>query len=416
MFTGLYPGQHKMTSGGTGKISLSRDMLILHQILQTNGIYTYHSISHSRIGAEYGYNRGLDLYSDFASLQGGAQAENIIKNALEIIEENSDKDIFLFLHFFDAHAPYLDYPENYKELSPDIEPIFDAEISQWCAPNFKGLNGYDPRNRAFYKEKFKDSFGKRLPSFMRAYDLGIRLLDWNIYNFYKELKKRGLWDGFDILITSDHGEEFFEHGGVTHTSLYNSNIKLPFILKLSEKRKPLADAKVNADGKFINTPIEAHVASFWTILDFFDLKEDTKINRKKRPSSLFEGPDNKNELFSEFYPDFGTVSNKGTNGNFYQCALIKENFKIILTTYLTPGNDKFLTFNRVYYELFNIGYDPGEQINLAQNKKYEKTLMELKEKIINRVNQSWKIRYPVVFEGKMDQKQIQILKTLGYIR
>jgi len=411
MFSGLYPSQHDMNNGKL-KILFNSNIRHLHQIFNEKGIYTYHSISHKRVADEYGYNRGVVLYSNHSKFKDGNKADRTIQNAISVIKENLDKDIFLFLHFFDAHSPYLEYPDNYYELSADIEPIYDHSLTEWNPKDMNNMNGYDPRNRLINKQKSNYEFEKKIKHFERAYDLGLRLLDQKIYKFFKQLKSLNLWDSFDILIVGDHGEEFFEHAGFTHTSLYNDNIKVPLIIKLNKTFNKNLDLYKS---KFINTNVEAHIATFWTVLDMFSLKNinHLKVNTKRKCSLLDKSFINRG-IFSEFLPDFAAIGSICDSILFYQAALILDDFKLILTTYLK--NQYSFQLNNEYFELYNIQKDPEEKYNLIYDRKHIKVAKNLKKKLIKRIKTEWKIRFKAIKKGQLSKEEIEKLRTLGYIK
>jgi arylsulfatase A-like enzyme len=60
----------------------------------------------------------------------------------------------------------------------------------------------------------------------------VRYLDTHIGKLIEYLKVRGLYDDSLIILTSDHGEEFFEHNGWWHgTSLFEEQVRVPLIIK-----------------------------------------------------------------------------------------------------------------------------------------------------------------------------------------
>jgi hypothetical protein len=64
------------------------------------------------------------------------------------------------------------------------------------------------------------------------YDGEIVFLDRHLGEFLDHLKARGLYDDALIVLTSDHGEEFHEHGGWWHgTTLYDEQIRIPLLVK-----------------------------------------------------------------------------------------------------------------------------------------------------------------------------------------
>ena len=415
MFSGLYPSQHDMNIGDR-RIIFNGKIKLLHQIIQENGIYTYHSISHSRIAAKYGYNRGVILYSDHSNLKDGEKADNTIQYAINVIKENLDKDLFLFLHFFDAHMPYTEYPKNYKKLSADIRPMigskFMKKVGGKTTTIMNNMNWYDPRNRLINKQKYKNESEKIIKNIERAYDLGLYVLDQKIYTFFNQIKYLNLWDSFDIFILGDHGEEFFEHAGMTHTSLYNDNLRVPIIIKLSETN----DKKLNLNkNKFINTNIEAHIATFWTILDMFNLNNNVYLKRTTiKNYSLLNKSFNNGGIFSELFPSSSDTDSNDNPYLFYQAALILDNFKLILATYLKKI-DSF-QLNNEYYELFNILKDPEEKYNLINNKNYKKVAKNLKKRLIKRIKREWKNKFEAIKKGQLSKEEIEKLKALGYIK
>jgi arylsulfatase A-like enzyme len=52
------------------------------------------------------------------------------------------------------------------------------------------------------------------------------------------LRERGLYDDLTIIVTSDHGEEFNDHGGFWHgTTLYDEQVRVPLLVKLPQSRR-----------------------------------------------------------------------------------------------------------------------------------------------------------------------------------
>ena len=70
-------------------------------------------------------------------------------------------------------------------------------------------------------------------SIRKAYQQEITHMDGDLGRFFRWLKSEGLYDNTTIVITSDHGEEFLEHGGWWHgTTLYDEQLHVPLIVKL----------------------------------------------------------------------------------------------------------------------------------------------------------------------------------------
>jgi len=70
------------------------------------------------------------------------------------------------------------------------------------------------------------------------YDGEIRYWDEELGKLLDGLRERGLYDALTIVVTSDHGEEFNEHGGFWHgTTLYDEQVRVPLFVKLPESRR-----------------------------------------------------------------------------------------------------------------------------------------------------------------------------------
>jgi arylsulfatase A-like enzyme len=71
------------------------------------------------------------------------------------------------------------------------------------------------------------------PRLIQLYDGEITYWDACFGQLLSELKRRGLYDAMTIVVTSDHGEEFQDHGGFWHgTTLYDEALHVPLLVKL----------------------------------------------------------------------------------------------------------------------------------------------------------------------------------------
>ncbi len=76
------------------------------------------------------------------------------------------------------------------------------------------------------------------PALRRLYDGEITYWDAELGKLLDGLRERGLYDDLTIVVTSDHGEEFNEHGGFWHgTTLYDEQVRVPLIVKLPKSRR-----------------------------------------------------------------------------------------------------------------------------------------------------------------------------------
>jgi arylsulfatase A-like enzyme len=131
----------------------------------------------------------------------------VVKETKRLLERIREKPIFLWLHFMDTHHPYK-------------PPAWISDI------NLK-----NPITRFYYS--FKQ---RRYTALAKEYE---REIYWKLYlNCAKyvdhcvgRISEELLDDSWILIITSDHGDEFFEHGGVSHSrKLYDELIHVPLII------------------------------------------------------------------------------------------------------------------------------------------------------------------------------------------
>ena len=188
IMTGTYPLEHGVRNNGN--YFLPEGIPTLAGILKERGYVTAAFVAAFVLDARFGLARGFDHYSDRVNeaLPGSWYAE---RNADEVLEDfkpwfarhGTDK-FFAWIHFWDPHMEY-DPPEPYRSRFADP---YDGEVAYVDA-----------------------AVGKIL-------DL---------------LKTAGIEDRTLVVVTSDHGEAFGEHGELGHSIFcYEENIRIPLILNL----------------------------------------------------------------------------------------------------------------------------------------------------------------------------------------
>jgi len=150
---------------------------------------------------------------------GRPTAPEVVDRSLEWLRaevaEGSGQPLFLFMHLFDVHDPYTP-PAPYDGLfDPDYEgPIDGREITG---------------ERSLVH---KDMAERDLEHLLALYDGGISWIDSEVGRVLDALDELGLSDDTLVIITSDHGEEFFEHERKTHRKqLYRESVHVPLLMR-----------------------------------------------------------------------------------------------------------------------------------------------------------------------------------------
>jgi arylsulfatase A-like enzyme len=196
IFTGLYPGTHGLISD---EARLPAEAKTLAEALAERGYITAAFVDGGYLSSDFGFDQGFRLYDN--SRGGGLAA--IGPKAITWLEEHASDDFLLVVHTYDAHAPYSP-PDSHRDL-----------YLQEIAPSAEG------------PEAAEDiAYAKAL------YDAEIRFVDDWIGMIVQSLSALGLDERATIAVVADHGEEFMEHGSVSHETLYSTVTRVPMMVRL----------------------------------------------------------------------------------------------------------------------------------------------------------------------------------------
>ncbi len=201
MFTGLYPNEH-------GVVAMDENRAFpavpsLPEVLSGSGYRTAAFTGGGNMSAHFGFDRGFDSYRSL-----GRRFEDSVDAALDWIGE-SNEPFFLLLHGFDAHKPYKSTPEDRRAL------------------------GLDPERARGMPAVCEKGDRAAIEPFLADYDAAIRRGDRALGRFFAELSRRTDSDRVVVVFTSDHGEEFLEHGGCFHVrTLYREVLHVPLFFRV----------------------------------------------------------------------------------------------------------------------------------------------------------------------------------------
>ncbi len=219
ILTGLYPHRH-----GAGRLhpeakipipsALDERIPTLPQVLAARGWKTVAVINNPFLHERFGLNRGFQTY-DFAAADNNRlrRADASVDQLLERLG-GLEPPFFVMLHLFDPHLAY------------DPPATFRGRFSQGAPTDYPVRDLASIRQRA-------GSFPEAENHFIQAaYDEEIAFVDEQLGRLFDALDRRGSQDRMLIVITSDHGEEFFEHGGFEHGhSLHQEVARVPLLAR-----------------------------------------------------------------------------------------------------------------------------------------------------------------------------------------
>jgi arylsulfatase A-like enzyme len=221
----------------TDGFSLHTGIPTLPEVLQAGKYATACFCSSPYLNPAYGFSRGFDVFHNLDFEREGftdtvlplteetdrvhqdITSPRITELTLNWLEKHRHNPFFLFLHMWDVHYDYIP--------PPPYDSLFD--------PGYQGsINGKD----YIHNDKISPEMKPRdLQHIIALYDGGIAYTDHYLGLIFQKLKELGLWDRTLVIVTADHGDEFFEHGDKGHRrTLYDEVIKVPLIIKLPRRR------------------------------------------------------------------------------------------------------------------------------------------------------------------------------------
>ncbi len=220
MLTGTEPCRHGVW-GVRAEDTMSDEIDTLAEHLSRAGYTTAAVTENAYMSPPYGFARGFDSFVELKQMvaDGNSPAPGIItptgygpktfRAAETWIRENRDRRFFLFVHTYQVHGP--------RRPAGAYAKLFDEPVPT-------------PQRGPTYDPAFHD---------LRRYDQLVRQLDDLVAGLVRQMTSLGLGDETILVLTSDHGEAFFEHGDHGHGwSVYGEVLRVPLIVWAPGLAKP----------------------------------------------------------------------------------------------------------------------------------------------------------------------------------
>jgi arylsulfatase A-like enzyme len=229
LFTGLYDSAHGLVDNGQ---RMSDVHVTLAERLRDAGYHTAGFFGAPYLHPTFGLAQGFDFYEscmtpELASAE-SARADSFSEKSFahadvtgprtlaavrRWLEQLDERPFFLFLHLWDVHYDYI-APREYVDL---FDPGYEGPI--------------DGRN-VYYSLAIHPRMPERdLRHLIALYDAEIRFTDEILGRVLGALEERGRLEDAIVVVTADHGEEFFEHGNKGHQrTLYDEVVRVPLVV------------------------------------------------------------------------------------------------------------------------------------------------------------------------------------------
>ena len=212
LLTGRYPRNHGVKNVGK---RVPETVPMLQEVLGTAGYATAAILGSAKLGARYGVDRGFQDRVQHPPF-GGRAAARQVRQAIEWMaaQREAGRPFFLFLHNFDAHTDYDPGTETQAELVASYDGEQRGAGAQLLALR-SAKEPLDPADVRFLHE---------------LYDAGVHDLDADLAPLFAFLRQPDVANHTVVILTSDHGEEFYEHRSVLHgVTMYRETLEIPLI-------------------------------------------------------------------------------------------------------------------------------------------------------------------------------------------
>jgi arylsulfatase A-like enzyme len=213
MLTGLYPRSHGLRFP---RDKLPPEVATLPSMLSEQGYATGAVVNVPLLSQGRGFERGFDHFAYFRPAAGPeGRARSVSEEGVSWARKQGEQPFLLFLHYYDVHSNFQPLPRYRRMFEQPYAGIADGTTAQLKAYR-KG------------KVKLADADARHL---LDLYDAGIRQLDDELAELFADLEEEELLENTLVFITSDHGEEFFDHGDFLHgRTLYQELVHVPLLV------------------------------------------------------------------------------------------------------------------------------------------------------------------------------------------
>jgi arylsulfatase len=214
LLTGLYPSRHGLKAHDR---YLPSTVPTLAALLGRAGFVTAGVVNSYNLGPRFGLDRGFQEFLYVEELADQVEpSTRITEQAMAWLRQHRDRRLFLFVHYYDVHSDYRSRPRYEEQFVSPYRGVADGTTAQLMA----------------YREGRVRLEGRDAAHLIDLYDAGIRQMDDELQRLFAFLRDEKLLDDTLLILTSDHGEEFLERGGVLHgRTQFQEVMRVPLLMR-----------------------------------------------------------------------------------------------------------------------------------------------------------------------------------------
>jgi len=368
LFSSLYPNIHRTVDRDH---SLPEQVRTMAEMLKESGYFTCFFNGGNPLIHEFRFDQGFDFYAYEESLD----SAGVVRRLRSFLPQAQGKNILAYIHLMDTHLPYHLHEGN-RELAAHAPRNFVP--GQFERRDVRELTA---RGELTAEEK---------AYLVALYDEQIRYSDKTVGELTALFRTAGILDHSLLIVTSDHGEEFWDHDNYEHAhSLYEEVLRVPLIMVSEHLPAARLESRVR-------------------LIDILPSIMELVSPGFKRDNMAGES------IWRYLKKDNGKspVFAAGTLHGDEKFCLIKDDWKVILNTADVGTNRPLIGFRAEdTVELYDLKTDPLEKKNLREEKP--KILARLLKELASLIN----TESPIQARKKIiDEKTAERLKSLGYLQ
>jgi len=374
MITGLYPSGHGVVTALAG---MPESAVTLAEILNERGFQTGAVVSNRLLRSRrgHGFTQGYEIYrSSEARGHDHVSTQGVTRQAIAILEAfaRSDAPFLLFVHYFDPHFNYREHSE--VDFAPERVGSLDGRQDiQELRRMLKGLSQ------------------EEIDFLLDLYDEEVFFTDAGIGRLLDALRRLGRYDDTLVIVTSDHGEEFRDHGWLGHTrTLYQELVRVPLIVSAPGHR---------ARPRVVEEPVSL-VSITPTVLDLLGIDAPGLPFHEPSLASRIRGKSARASDFVLTEVGFLPPNAPSSVKRAFKKGIVGERFKLIRDEETHA------------IEVYDLESDPGETRNLAEERP------ELRDRLLGALEDRLRRAREAATEPDLrhlTKEEIETLRGLGYV-
>ena len=384
LFTGKHPHHHGVARNG---FTVNQTNQMLPELLKRAGFLSVGFAGSFALDGVFGFDQGFDHYDqDFDRLadvesweQNERSATAVTDAVLRYLDEAGVPDrLFLFVHYFDPHHPYA-APDSYEVA---YDPLGDSGLPPVSA--LRGNSTFSPREKVRYGTRHT-----------RHYAAEISYMDDQLGRLLDELRRREVLEDALLLVTSDHGETFWEHDEKFNHGhrVYQTTIHAVCMLRLPRA----ARGGSRVDG------LTANIDILPTLLAFLGIPIPSEVDGQAIDLRSGSGLDSERKQFGQASKPWEDIETDARWANLSKSRFVRSGpYKFIQTPY--RGSE----------ELYDLARDPWERHNLLTEPSQE--ILDIANELRKDL-ESWAATadpLPSQFDPSQTQETMDRLRALGY--